>query len=326
MSSQGEATDRTAGEVDGQGHRVDPADEGRHAPDAEPLWNESVYLDVVADDGSVGAYVRIGLYPNLGVSWWTTMVVGPGRPMVASVAYDLPPPRGDETAVRSGGHDLAWSVDVALEQLSVRATAPAVIETDPAASYHPSDAGTPTELTVDLAWRTDGVPYHYDVTTRYEIPCRVEGELRIGDERIAVRGQGQRDHSWGVRDWWAFGWCWSAVRLDDGTRLHGTDVRIPGMPVALGYVQAPGEPVRPVSVLEVSETLGRQGMPTDARIRIDPGGYDLAVDPVAYGPVLLTAADGRVSRFPRAMIAVTAADGRRGTGWIEWNQPQPPPG
>jgi hypothetical protein len=326
MSSQGEATDRTDGAGDGPGHRVDPADEGRHVPDAEPLWNESVYLDVVADDGSVGAYVRIGLYPNLGVSWWTTMVVGPGRPMVASVAYDLPPPRGDETAVRSGGHDLAWSVDVPLEQLSVRATAPAVIETDPAASYHPSDTGTPTELTVDLAWRTDGVPYHYDVTTRYEIPCRVEGELRIGDERIAVRGQGQRDHSWGVRDWWAFGWCWSAVRLDDGTRLHGTDVRIPGMPVALGYVQAPGEPVRPVSVLEVSETLGRQGMPTDARIRIDPGGYDLAVDPVAFGPVLLTAADGRVSRFPRAMIAVTAADGRRGTGWIEWNQPQPPPG
>ncbi len=321
MSSQGEATDRTAGEVDGQGHRVDPADEGRHAPDAEPLWNESVYLDVVADDGSVGAYVRIGLYPNLGVSWWTTMVVGPGRPMVASVAYDLPPPRGDETAVRSGGHDLAWSVDVPLEQLSVRATAPAVIETDPAASYHPSDAGTPTELTVDLAWRTDGVPYHYDVTTRYEIPCRVEGELRIGDERIAVRGQGQRDHSWGVRDWWAFGWCWFAGRLDDGTRLHGADIRIPGMRTALGYVQHPAGVVVTLTGLDVTEECDADGFPSVARARLEPDGLDVTIEPVAFGPLVLTADDGRVSRFPRAQVLLSVDDGRSGAGWIEWNQP-----
>jgi hypothetical protein len=302
---------------------VEAADEGRHRPEAEPLWNESYYLDFVAADGSLGGYVRIGMYPNLGVTWWTTMVVGPGRPMVASVAYDLPLPGAGDTALRSGGHDLAWSADVPLERMSVRATSPAVVEDDPAAAYAPEAPGTPTTLGLDLTWRTDGVPYHYDVTTRYEIPCLVEGEVRIGDQRLAVTGQGQRDHSWGVRDWWAFGWCWSAVRLDDGTRLHLTDVRIPGMPVALGYVQPPGGPALPVAALEVTEVLGREGMPTSASLRIEPGGYDLTVDPVAYGPVLLTAEDGRVSRFPRAMIDVTDGAGRHGRGWIEWNQPDP---
>ena len=59
-------------------HAVDPADEGRHDPSDDPLWNESHYLDFVSRDGTVSGYARIGLYPNLGVTWWTTTVVGPG--------------------------------------------------------------------------------------------------------------------------------------------------------------------------------------------------------------------------------------------------------
>ena len=69
-------------------HAVDPADEGRHVPTDEPLWNESHYLDFVTNDGAIAGYARIGLYPNLGVTWWTTMLVGPDRPLVASMAYD----------------------------------------------------------------------------------------------------------------------------------------------------------------------------------------------------------------------------------------------
>ena len=75
-------------------HRVDGTDEHRHRPDPEPLWNESYYLDFVADDGALAGYARIGLYPNLGVTWWTTMIVGADRPMVSSVAFDLPVDRG----------------------------------------------------------------------------------------------------------------------------------------------------------------------------------------------------------------------------------------
>ena len=52
----------------------------------------------------------------------------------------------------------------------------------------------------------------------------------------------------------------------------------------------------------------------------------LEVTPVAFGPVLLrNDEDGRVSRFPRAMITCRTDDGRTGAGWIEWNQPDPPP-
>ena len=41
-----------------------PEDERAHAAGDEQLWNESWYFDAVAEDGSLGAYVRLGLYPN----------------------------------------------------------------------------------------------------------------------------------------------------------------------------------------------------------------------------------------------------------------------
>jgi len=173
------------------------------------------------------------------------------------------------------------------------------------------------------------VPYHYNVTTRYEIPCTVRGTVTIDGVTHEVNGHGQRDHSWGVRDWWAFGWCWCSLRLDDGTRVHLADIRVPGMPVFFGYVQTPGA-VTPLSALRVSEELVQHGFPKKARIDLTAGldatpptlGLDVA--PVAFGPVLLRDDDGRTSRFPRALLECRADDGRYGTGWIEWNQPDSP--
>jgi len=46
----------------------------------------------------------------------------------------------------------------------------------------------------------------------------------------------------------------------------------------------------------------------------------LSIQPVAFGPLLLTAPDGRVSQFPRAMCQVVADDGRAGVAWVEWNR------
>ena len=303
-------------------HAVLPDDEQRHLPSDDPLWNESHYLDVVSHDGRVAGYARIGLYPNLGVTWWTAMVVGPDRPVVASVAYDLPVP---DLGLGLHGAGIAMDTDVesALDRVRVHGTAPARVHDRPADIYR-DDPGTPTTLGLDLTWTTDGVPYQYDVTTRYEIPCLVGGTVTVGDEVLAVEGHGQRDHSWGVRDWWAFAWCWFAGRLDDGTRVHGADIRIPGHPLALGYVQQrAGDPVT-VTGLDVTEVTDADGFPSTGRARIEPGGIDLTIDPVAFGPLVLTATDGRVSRFPRAQVRLTAADGREGSGWVEWNQPQPP--
>lgn len=300
-------------------HVVDPSDEGRHDPGRDELWNESHYADFVTDDGRRAGYVRLGLYPNLGVSWWTVMLVGPERPTVAWTDYRVPVPAGDGLEVGTDELELVVETVRPLEELRVRAAGTAEVLEVPAEVYAGS-GGEPVDVSLDLTWRTDGSPYHYDVTTRYEIPCLVAGTVRVGAEELTVGGPGQRDHSWGVRDWWSMAWCWASARLDDGTRVHATDVRFPGRP-ALGYVQCDGR-VDPLTSLDVTEELGPDGLPRSARIVLEPGPIDLEVQPVAFGPLLLEAPDGRRSRFPRAMALYRAADGRAGTGWIEWNQPE----
>jgi hypothetical protein len=304
---------------------VDPADEQRHTPESDPLWNESYYLDFVSAGAEVGGYVRIGLYPNLGVTWWTTMIVGPDRPMVASVSYDLPVIEGPGLALRAAGYEFDGVVEDPLRSMRVHGHVPGTTHHQPAAVYR-GDAGGATTVDLDLTWTTDGTPYHYDLTTRYEVPCLVGGEVVVGGEGMVIDGQGQRDHSWGVRDWWAFGWCWAAAQLDDGTRVHLADIRIPGSPIAFGYVQPGAEPVDQVEQLAMTEQLEAEGFPSSASVHIEPGGLDVEIEPLAFGPLRLVATDGRVSRFPRAMARFTLRDGRTGTGWIEWNQPEPTSG
>jgi hypothetical protein len=304
-------------------HIVDPADEHRHLPGPELLWNESYYLDFVTEEDGIAGYARIGMYPNLGVTWWTTMLVGAGRPTVASLAFDLPVADGTGLHLEGDGLDVRGVVEEPLATMSLAGTAGARSLERPDDVYR-GVPGDPTTVALDLTWTTDGTPYHYDLTTRYEIPCRVGGEVTIGGERLSVSGSGQRDHSWGVRDWWSFGWCWAAARLDDGLRLHVADIRIPGQRLAFGYLQPPDGSVLPVSSLEVSEVPGPEGLPSVARARLEPGDLDLRIEPLRFGPLLLESSDGRLSRFPRALARFETADGRTGLGWVEWNQPDLP--
>jgi hypothetical protein len=310
-------------------HAVSPVDEHRHPPDADDLWNESYYFDFVHEDGTVGGWIRLGLYPNRQVAWWTTWIVGTDRSGVCSVRYDTPVPGSDGLVAEDSDIRIELDVIDPLKVFRVAASAPAEVFADPAAVYA-GTSGSPVRLDFDLTWSTDGSPYHYLLTTRYEIPCLVAGTVRIDNEILTIRGQGQRDHSWGVRDWWAFGWCWSSARLNDGTRVHIADIRMPGFPVAFGYVQSPGVSgdggsCDTVTVLSVTEDLGAHGFPTSARIELgcgdQAGALVIDVTPIAYGPVLFRNDDGRTTRFPRALVRYVVEDVRQGYGWIEWNQP-----
>ena len=190
---------------------VESDDESRHTPEPEDLWSESYYADFVDGDGTWGGWLRLGMYPNRKVAWWTAYIVGLGRTGVCSVDYALPVPAGDGLVIEDADTRVEIEIIKPLESFRLAAAAPARILSQPEQAYV-EGAGTPGTLAVDLTWTTDGTPYHYSVTPRYEIPCLVTGTVTIDGQEHAVDGQGQRDHSWAARDWWAFGWCWSSAR------------------------------------------------------------------------------------------------------------------
>jgi hypothetical protein len=294
-------------------------DERRHQPGAEPLWNESWYFDAVSEDGTLGVWVRIGLYPNLGVAWYTAFACGPGRPTVAVVDLQAPLPSGDSLSIETDRLRAEHACEEPLRRFRVTLGGTGESHRDASAPLR-GEPGTPADVELDLVWETDGLPYAYRLTTRYEIPCRVRGLVTIDGERFELCGSGQRDHSWGTRDWWSMDWMWSAGALDDGTRMHAVALRIPGAPpVGAGYVQPPGGELIELDGVDASESLAPSGLIERARITVDRGLPALEVEPLAFAPLRLIAPDGRVTHFARAICRFTAEDGRTGLGWVEWN-------
>ena len=254
------------------------------------------------------------------MAWYHAFLVGAGRPTVAVIDQDVPIP-ANTLEIRTHGLWADHICETALDHWTVVNEAHAVAVDDPAELYGRAH-GTQTPIAIDLEWETDGEPYPYSGVTRYEIPCTVHGEILVGDETIDFAGHGQRDHSWGVRDWWQFGWCWTAGRLGDGTRFHGSrhPHPEPGHRVRL-HPAARWPRLRRRRHRRRRGGLGDHGFPTAGHVDIDDLGLDIE-HRSRSGRSPLVGPEGRVSRFPRALCRFTAADGRSGHGWTEWNQPQ----
>ncbi len=298
-------------------------DESAHAATDEPLWSESWYADFADTAQGFGGWIRLGLIANQQTAWLHALLCGTELPTVAVVDFEIPLP-ADPWALQTGAVDFTHSVGDPLHTYRIGLHGRGQSFPDPAALLR-GEQGTPVEVAIDLLWTTDGTPYKYRLTTRYEIPCTVLGTVTVDGRRYTIDSvPGQRDHSWGVRDWWGMDWIWSALHLDDGTHVHAVDIRIPGVPpVGLGYVQDRGGTVTELQTITARQTFDADGLPATATLAVDPGGITATVDVHGHAPLRLVAADGRISEFPRVWATVSTADGRRGVGWLEWNRNLP---
>jgi hypothetical protein len=197
--------------------------------------------------------------------------------------------------------------------------ATAAVLAEPAAAYADLAAAPVTRLALSLEWATVGGVYPYNDMSRYEIPCRVSGTARVGDEELVISGYGERDHSWGERDWWQHSWLWSSGRLGDGTAFHGMQANI-GFPVPWpSFTVGPDGDLSHQAGFCAETEFGPDDLPRRSRRRL--AGPPVNAPPLAFAPVAMTAPDGRVARFPRALCRFEAGDGQAGYGWTEWHQP-----
>lgn len=294
-------------------------DELAHAATDEPLWNESWYADFADAAQGLGGWVRLGLIPNQQTAWLNVLLCGPDLPTVALVDFEVRLP-ADPWTVRTGEIDFTHSAVDPLRSYRVEVRGRGQSFDDPAALLR-AQQGAPVDVALELEWSTAGTPYRYRVTTRYEIPCTVTGSVTVNGNRYTIDAvPGQRDHSWGVRDWWSMDWLWSALHLDDGTHLHAVEVSIPGVPpMSVGYVQSGDGTVDELQTISRTETFDAAGLPVGATLAFEPGGIAASVDIRGHAPLRLVAKDGRISQFPRVWATVSTADGRTGVGWLEWN-------
>jgi Ecdysteroid kinase-like family/SCP-2 sterol transfer family len=295
---------------------VDPTDEERHEPDEDRYWNESYYLDAISADGKVGAYVRFGFVPPLNRTVFTAYIVGEGRPSVGVLDYTAPLPVTGAT-VTTDTFTSSLLVEEPLKQVRVTLNGKGESYADPTTPLR-GESGTPVDVEMDLVWESEGAPYQYQLTPRYEIPCRVRGTVTVDGEVLKIDGPGQRDHSWGPRDWWAMDWTWVSAHLDDDTRMQTVELRFPGIPItAVGYEQD-ARRLTEVKSIAAAYEIPANRQPGRTSATMNPSGMRYDFEPIAYGNLRIESPDGRVCEFPRAMARITTPDGRTGLGWLEW--------
>lgn len=260
---------------------------GAHQPGTSRLWGESWYFDVASADGSAGGFVRVGDYPNLGRRWFWAYLTAGSR--VAGCAVERPLP---------GGRDAPWrTADPSLSLL---------VEPAGGGWHIAADADG---FGMDLVWREQAAAYPYARGQRLEQPGWAVGEVRAGGTSFPVDGPGQRDHSWGVRDWGRLGWTWCSGWLSDGTRYQATLLDARGRIPPDGYLMWPGRPPEPVRDVAVHADGLRMN---DLLLEFaDVGHVTVDLPPSAGGP----------SRLHRAMTVVRNGATRHGIGWRERNVP-----
>lgn len=297
---------------------LQPDDEGRHRADAEdPHWNESWYADWATDDGSLGGYFRFGITHD--AVWYWACVVGDDRPLVTFLDHTLPVPAGDSLHVEGDRIAADHLVEEPWRRFRLQLQCEARALDDPALVFSAAPdgrlPGDPVALEYDLTWLSDGSVYPYPGVSRYEIPAALEGTVRIGDETIALEARAQRDHSFGSRNWWEVTWVWTSARLDDGSHLHATKVRIPGLDYEPGFVVPADGVLAEARGFTPTEQTGREGLPTHVDMTLD--GMDLAVTPQHHSPVRVDGPDGATMRLQRSLCRFSVTDGPTGYGWTE---------
>jgi len=304
-----------------------PTDENPHPYGTDPLHNESWYFDVVDPEQDLGLWVRLGITPNQAGSWYHALLCGPNTPTVGIIDFEAPHP-GYDLVVRTDDYYATHEAVKPLQTYRITAAGKGEAFDDPAAILR-GEPGRPVTVKLDLVYETDGAPYAWRLATRYEIPCSVTGTFSWDDQTVRfTRARGQRDHSWGVRNWWNADWIWSAFHLDDGTHLHHCDIRPHNYRhFAVGYVQEKVDDQ--LRVVELTDVRGKEVMDPDTGLGVEttitmaPCTFTMSVKPRGHAPLRLDAKDeaegGKVAKFPRSWATVTTDDGRKGVGWLEWN-------
>jgi hypothetical protein len=294
---------------------VAASDEARHTPSADREWAESFYLNFSDRGGTLGGFVRIGLYPARGQSDAVVCVYLPGGG-VALTSWTEAMPAG-ERSIRSGA--LAMECIEPLRTWRVTYSGELRRFADPAAipgAVARGEFGPPVD--VQLSLEIDGLhpPVFYPKYARaaappphrteqvglrrrlrralrrpreiglalrmrsgahYEQSMRVRGEVTIAGARFACDGGGHRDHSWGPRDWGTLQHMRWLTGQMDGLAFNAVYITLAGSSVTNGYVWLEGES-RPVDRLLLENTFdasGRAGR--EVCLTLGAGGRELTI-------------------------------------------------
>lgn len=160
----------------------------------------------------------------------------------------------------------------------------------------------------------DGCP-QWIANDRFEQQGMVSGHVRFADKTFTLNGFGQRDHSWGTREWGINQhWKWVHAQAGDHLGVHFWQLDAMGDRALRGYVHKDGH-VAAITEVDVKaqydQTMQQKSLQIDVR---DSAGRHTVISAEAYA-VFPFAVDPTITLFESPLTL--SIDGESGYGWCE---------
>ena len=210
---------------------IEPAHEHIQHPGDDERWSDSLYFNFFSEEGKLAGLTRIGVLANANSVNAGFVALREGAPFAGMMAIDaeLTSSDWDDFEVQGLRYRMIdplrrWRIDLdaptGRASLEFQTLAPAFDYSD-----------CPVTLPEEVASR------------HYEQHCRVSGWVEPpGGARQEVAGFGQRDHSWGIRDWSGVrSWHWMQAIFGEDLAFNVFSVeRHSGETATSGYVHEAG--------------------------------------------------------------------------------------
>lgn len=286
---------------------LNPIDDRRHALRKEPLSRESLVFTLQLPEEKIAGWV----YPRVGADGKAAgifAVFGDGVPggSIYEVFHDIAVPDSMDFA--------NWKVD------GVELTL-----TDPLRTAHIQYSSK--RLAYDFTFDAIHPAYSYDshpdrcpqyfADNRFEQSGRIKGTVTIDGKAIQFDALGQRDHSWGTRNWSVnYHYKWFHATTQDAA-VHFFTMDYLGRSLTRGYVFKDGHFSQLKEANVIDFTLNEDMIHTDIIVELhDLAGRTTKVSGRRFAHQPLPVTDHGVMLFEVAMT--TEIDGKPGTGWCEF--------
>ncbi|NYT03968.1 MAG: hypothetical protein GKC00_04580 [Candidatus Methanofastidiosa archaeon] len=150
---------------------------------------------------------------------------------------------------------------------------------------------------------------------------KATGDLKIAEKKYRISGLGERDHSWGIRDWNAPKmWIWLTCQFSEEVALNVTKLVVSEGEVDAGFVHIGGENL-PIMKATINTNYNQDGSPNSFKMELMDKKGDLhKVDAKIIKNVKLpfTSGDGKKLSIMHETLTEYEMNGKTGYGIAEY--------
>ncbi|MDH4122474.1 MAG: PEP-utilizing enzyme [Thermoplasmata archaeon] len=281
-----------------------------------PNWNESYYFNFYDRTSDIYGFMRIGLNPKIEMKNVFCFFIMPDGKMIG--IKESTPDRDKTLSIKG----LNFEKLVPEKKWKLRCS-----------STMTGAFTEKVEFDLDFESLNDIFDYREAVTSAGRMMSKdiasehleqfgkIQGRLKIGEKVYSIDALGERDHSWGIRDWIAPKlWFWLNAHFSEVLSVNITKLVTDIGEVYAGFIFEDGKNI-PILNAEISPRYDSKGRPLDFKMKLyDKIGNTHEIDAIIIRDAIVTfeVQDGRMGSVMHETLAKYKFRDRTGFGIAEF--------